>query len=134
MSENRRKAENENTSRSTAEWVSLAVALLILTGIVGVVVVLWLGPQENPARFRIERGLVRTVNGHHYLSFFVFNDGDETARNVRVEGLLRGNGKEERTETIFDYVPGRTKEEGVLIFTADPAEAVLRVSSYLKPE
>ena len=119
--------------RTTAEWTSLAIALLLLACVIGTVIALWLSPSQDPPRFTIEPGEIRNEDGRFYLSFTVHNDGDLTASEVTVEGTITDGGSEETATTTFDFLPGRTKVEGVLIFSRDPATADVRVVSYQKP-
>jgi uncharacterized protein (TIGR02588 family) len=113
--------------------VSLAVALLLVTGGVGVVVVLWLNSSNTQARFRVERGAIRNEAGQYYLPVTVTNEGDETGAQVTVEGRLRGTSGEEKAATIFDFIPARSSAEGVLVFTGEPSTAEVRVISYQQP-
>jgi uncharacterized protein (TIGR02588 family) len=129
----RNNDSRRNLPRSTAEWVSLWVALLILSLVVGTVIYLWLQPGERPARFRVETGGVRIEHGQFYLPFKVTNEGDETAAQVTVVGTLMVEGREETAETTFDYVPAHSSESGVLIFSKDPTRATVKVASYQVP-
>jgi uncharacterized protein (TIGR02588 family) len=122
-----------NLPRSTAEWVSLCVALLILAVVTGTVVRLGLQPKEKPARFMIEIGSVRIEGGQFYVPVKVTNEGDQTAAQVRLVGTLMFEGREEAAETTFDYIPSQSNEYGVLIFSRDPARATIRVASYQVP-
>ena len=120
-------------ARSTAEWVSLGVALLLLAGVIGTVIALWLSPSEDAPRFTVEHGAVRSEAGRFYLPITVRNDGDQTASEVSVAGVVAADGREETATTTFDFIPGQTKVEGVLIFSRDPAAASVRVVSFQKP-
>lgn len=119
----------EQPTRSQAEWISLGIALTLLTGVVATVVALWLRPSQ-PAEFTVERGEVRAANNQYYLPITVRNKGDATAAQVTVEGML---GTEETFTTTFDFVPARSNAEGVLIFSQEPAAATVRVVSYQEP-
>lgn len=131
-----KQAAPEATSvapRTKAEWVSLIISLLLLAGVVGTVIALWLRPVQNPPRFRLERGAVRTEAEHYYLPITVINEGDATGAQVTVEGTLQGATGEETAATTFDFVPARSRVAGVLVFTSDPAAAAVRVVSYQQP-
>jgi uncharacterized protein (TIGR02588 family) len=119
--------------RSAAEWVSLGVALVLLAGVIGTVVALWLSPSQDAPRFTVEHGETRREAGRFYLAITVHNDGDRTASEVTVVGVVAANGREETATTTFDFIPGHTKVEGVLIFGQDPSGADVRVVSYQKP-
>jgi uncharacterized protein (TIGR02588 family) len=119
--------------RTQAEWVSLIVSLLLLAGVVGLVVALWISPSGRPARFRVERGPARSEAGRYYLPVTVVNDGDATGAQVTVEGRLAVGGGEETATTTFDFIPARSSAEGVLVFTGDPSAAAVSVVSFQKP-
>jgi uncharacterized protein (TIGR02588 family) len=119
--------------RTKAEWVSLIVSLLLLAGVIGLVIALWISQSGRPARFRVERGSVRSEGGRYYLPVTVINDGDATGAQVAVEGRLSVGGREEAATTTFDFIPARSSAEGVLVFSGDPSAAVVSVVSFQKP-
>ncbi len=122
----------ENPRISNPEKVSFVLSLIILAALVGAVLYIWISPTQKPARFSLERGAVRLEGDKYYLDITVKNTGDETAKEVWVDGRLSVGGKEEKASTIFGFIPGRSEEKGVLIFSADPTDAVIRVESYQK--
>lgn len=129
----RQQDANGAAPRTKAEWVSLLISLLLLAGVVGTVIALWLRPTDNPPRFRLERGAVRHDAEHYYLPITLSNDGDATGAQVTIEGTLRGTDTEETATTTFDFVPARSRVEGVLVFTSEPTAATVRVVSYQQP-
>ena len=128
-----RRHDRQPPARSTAEWVSLAVALLLLAGIIGTVIVLWLAPESDPPRFTVEHGAVRHIGGQFYLGITVRNEGEQTASEVTVEGVIEDGGREETATTTFAFIPGHAEVQGTLVFTRDPAAARIRVVSYQRP-
>lgn len=129
----KKRKSSKITPRTTAEWVSLVVSLLLLAVVVGIVVKLWVGETDEPPRFKIETGAARNEAGLVYLPFTLTNDGDQTAAEVTVEGKLVAGATEEISSTTFDFIPGHARQEGVLVFSADPASAEVRVTSYQQP-
>lgn len=123
---------SEQPIRNQAEWFSLGISLALLAAVGGTVVSIWLHPSLKPAEFTVERGQVRTANGHYYLPITIKNEGDATAAEVTVEGRLN-NTPDETATTTFDFVPARSDAEGVLIFSQEPAGATVRVISYQEP-
>lgn len=122
-----------NKSRTPVEWITLGVAFLLLATVVGIVVWLLFTGSSEPARFTIERGATRIEEQLFYLPITVTNDGDETASQVQLAGTLVVNDQEETADTTFDFVPGHSQAEAVLIFSADPGAADVRVVSYQIP-
>jgi len=123
----------DHAKRSTAEWISLLVALAILAAVIGLVVWVWVRESGSPAQFTLERGATRQANEQFYLLVTIHNDGDLTASEVLLEGTLEVDGQEEAASTTFDFVPGHSEREATLMFSADPAEAELQVMSYQEP-
>ncbi|HYP29897.1 MAG TPA: hypothetical protein VE262_24520 [Blastocatellia bacterium] len=119
--------------RTGAEWVSLIISLVLLLLVVGTVVALWLNPSGNPARFRIDRGAIRSEGDVFYLPVIVSNDGDATGAQVTVSGKLEADGEEEEASTTFDFIPGHSSAEATLVFSKDPVSAEVRVTSYQNP-
>jgi uncharacterized protein (TIGR02588 family) len=129
----KKKTQSANKPRTAAEWVSLAISVLLLAGVIGIVVALWMTASDKPARFRVEPGAIRNESGPYYLSVKVINEGDKTGAQVTVEGKLKANDKEERAVTTFDFIPARSSAEGILIFASEPSSADVRVMSYQEP-
>lgn len=128
-----KKQNSPTLPRTGAEWVSLSVSLVLLATVVGMIILLWVREPAGPARFKIERGEIRSEAGLSHLSMTVTNVGGIAAREIRVEGKLSTNGLEERPTTTIDFLPVQAREEMVLIFRGDPSGASLEVVSYQQP-
>src|SRR5688500_14544552 len=74
--------------KSTAEWVSLSISLVILLGFVAAILWLWIHQPTGPPQFKIERAMVRNDAGVFYLPVTVTNIGGLAVGQVRVEGKL----------------------------------------------
>ncbi|HET8675260.1 MAG TPA: TIGR02588 family protein [Blastocatellia bacterium] len=129
----KKRKSSKIAPRTTAEWVSLVISLLLLGAVVGVVIKLWVSETKEPAQFKIEVGAARNDAGQYYLPFTLTNEGDQTAAEVMVEGRINAADNEETSSTTFDFIPGHARQEGVLIFSGDPATAQLRVASFQRP-
>ena len=77
--------------------------------------------------------MVRNEAGLFHLPVTVTNIGGLAGGQVRVEGRLNNEGREESTVTTIDFLPVRAQEEVVLIFRGEPSEAVVQVVSYRRP-
>ncbi|MGA9769196.1 MAG: hypothetical protein WBV94_09160 [Blastocatellia bacterium] len=119
--------------RTKAEWVSLIISIVLLAAVVAAVILLWVNSSNKPARFRIDRGAIRNEAGHYYLPISITNDGDTTGAQVTVEGTTGGGGNEETSATTFDFIPGHSTSQAVLIFSTEPTSAEMRVVSYQQP-
>ena len=129
----RTRKEASAAPKSTAEWISLAVSLIILLGFVGAIIWLWIHEPNGPAQFNVQRGVVRNETGLFHLPVTVTNTGGSAAGQVRVEGKLNNQGQEEITVTTIEFLPVRAQEEVVLIFRNEPSSAVVHVVSYRQP-
>jgi len=109
------------------------ISLLLLTAVVGLIGFLWITPTDEVPRFSVQRDQAREVDGVFYLPVTVHNHGDSTASQVLLEGSLMVDGQEQAPNTTLDFVPGHSDREATLIFSADPAQAEIRVVSYQKP-
>jgi uncharacterized protein (TIGR02588 family) len=131
MSDKKEKAKA--IPRTSAEWVSLIVSLLLLAAVVGVIVVLWVQDAGKPATFRVDTGTIRRVGPQYYLPITIRNDGDATGASVSVEGRLTGQKDDQTVTTTFDFIPAHASAEGVLVFPSDPSPADVRVVSFQPP-
>jgi uncharacterized protein (TIGR02588 family) len=129
----RTRQKGSAAPKSIAEWISLAVSLAILLGFVGVILWLWIREPTGPPQFKIQRGVVRNEAGLFHLPVTVTNIGGLACGQVRVEGKLNNEGREESTVTTIDFLPVRAQEEVVLIFRGEPSAAVVQVTSYRRP-
>ena len=129
----KKKGKTGITPRTKAEWVSLIISIALLAGVVAVVIALWAGSSQAPARFRIDRGTIRNEAGRYYLPISTTNEGDMTGAQVTVEGKIGSGSIEETSTTTFDFIPGHSTSEAVLIFSNEPTSAEMRVVSYQQP-
>ena len=119
--------------KSTAEWISLSVALTILFGFVAAILWLWIKRPTGPPQFKVERGVIRNETGLYHLPVTVTNIGGLGVAQVRVEGTLNNAGQKEITVTTINFLAVQAQEEVVLVFRGEPSAAVVQVVSYHRP-
>ena len=118
------------------EWLAAAIGLLLLLGSLGYLAydaVAGNGEVPNPS---VRVTGIEAQGPHFLVRLQVANAGRATAADLRVEGeLRRGTEVVERSETAFDYLPGRSVREAGLFFRHDPRalELVLTARSYQQP-
>lgn len=121
--------------RSAAEWISFAVAAVVLLALMGSIG--WLGLQPTGAAvLRVEpTGSVRESAGLRYLSATISNEGHEPVEAVLVVAEATVDGEKVEAEQSIDFLSGGEQEEVVFLFEATvPPEAVTyRVASYKLP-
>ncbi|WP_029214716.1 TIGR02588 family protein [Kallotenue papyrolyticum] len=121
--------------RSLPEWISFAIAALILLTIVGALIYDWIATPPTPPVLTVRQGATRQANGLFYVPFQVENSGGATAAAVQVVATLRVGDHEEQGEQQIDFLAGGETAEGAFVFMRDPAagELELRVAGYKMP-
>ena len=121
----------KNGSSPKARWVEwIAGTLSALVVVLMLSWVAWEAITEDPTppdfaiaimeRVAVERGF-RVV-------FDIANTSNQTAAAVVVRGeIIDGATTIETADVTFDYVPGGSKETGVILFSQDPGTRTLRV-------
>jgi len=121
--------------RSAAEWVSFAVACLVLALVVGLIA-LELRGTAAPAAPTVELAgsPIEEADGFH-VSVEIRNEGDEAASDVQVIATLTIDGEPTDGDLTVDFLAGGASEELVFVFPDDPAdgELELRVAGYSTP-
>ena len=102
-------------------------------GFVAAIFWLWIHQPTGPPQFKIERGVVRSETGLFHLPVTITNTGGLAVGQVRVQGKLNNEGREEITVITIDFLPVRAQEEVVLVFRSEPSAAVVQVVSYRRP-
>jgi uncharacterized protein (TIGR02588 family) len=129
--------ETVSTARSLAEWITFAIASLVLIALIGLVVYDWVVNQDRPPAFQVEvTESARITNGRYYVPFMITNTGGRIARTVQVTAELHIAGELDETgEQQIDFLSGQERKGGSFIFTHNPQEGelVLRVASYRLP-
>lgn len=113
--------------RNRAQWVSFAVAALVLGLVVGLVVREAVGPNQPPTPVA-HVDSVRATEGRWFVSVEVVNEGDLTAAEVQVEAelVVAGEAPEGGDQTI-DFLPGHETRHLVFAFDHDPADGEVSV-------
>lgn len=122
--------------RSSAEWVTFGVSVVILSTVIGLVLYVWLGQQRKPPILSVTyQNEIRTVNGQFYVPFTLTNKGGETVESVRVLAELKTNSDKEEGEQEIDFLSSGEEQEGAFIFSKNPMQGklTLKVTSYKLP-
>jgi uncharacterized protein (TIGR02588 family) len=125
---NDNKDTDKKGKRTTAEWVTLGVSLVVLLGLVGLVVFVSLTRGDKPSTIKIEPVLneVRQSEDAYYLPINITNDGDMAVGDVEVELSLASEGSEPETIafTVLFLAGGETSQE-IVAFSTDPSKGEL---------
>lgn len=126
----------QNSPRSTAEWTTFSIALLILATLIGLVIYKWVTQKDQPPLLAVTPETeIRQAPGQFYVPFSITNTGGATAESVQVIAELSINGEVESGEQQIDFLASGEKQEGAFVFSRDPHQGklVIRVASYKLP-
>ena len=121
--------------RSTAEWVTFAVASAILLSLVALILLQIPSggsPPEPSARIT---GPPEERGGSWFVVVDVENSGDGAAENVQVLAALEIDDRTEEGDQTIDFLSGGETESIEFVFDDDPGEGALtvRVTGYSVP-
>src|SRR5687768_10970034 len=103
------------------EWVAAGIGLVLILGAVGFLLWEGLNPQAGPPVLVASAERITRTPGGYVVDVTVENRSRTTAAGVDVEGVVHPAGQEPETASItFDYLPGRSRRTGGLVFQADP--------------
>lgn len=133
--QDRDRQEKSASGRTIAEWITFAVAALILAGVVAVIGADAIATHRPPA-FTTTVATTAERNGAHYITVEVHNEGDTTASDVKVDAQLQQNGSTvERATQTLDFLAGQERRQLTFVCTHDPRQAQLQtgVSAFQVP-
>jgi uncharacterized protein (TIGR02588 family) len=128
--------ERREAPPSAWEWFAAAIGLLLLLASIGYLAYDAVTEREEPPSPAIRVMGIEPQGDRFLVRLQVVNRTRATASSLRIEGeLRRGSEVVERSETEFDYLPGKSSREGGLFFRADPRtlQLVLSARSYQAP-
>jgi len=129
----RRRRQNaiqsgQHAAARRIEWVIGIASGLLVAGLIGFLAYDGLTATGAHPEFAVETGAVIRAGELYVVTFTLANGGDATAAAVDVVGELARPGASAETATVtFDYVPARSRREGALVFTTDPAGGQLTI-------
>lgn len=131
MSEDTRVDEQ---GRSPVEWVTFAVAVVII-GIVVALVAVEIPKSKTPPAPVAEPGVIEARGDRYVVPVIVRNQGQRTATDVQVRATLTVDGEEHEGDQLVDFLSGGESEEVEFVFEDDPTDGELevRVTGYGLP-
>jgi uncharacterized protein (TIGR02588 family) len=127
----------QKNGRSLAEWITFAIASIILVTLVVLIIYDWQVNQLRPPEFQVTVDTpTRTVDNQYYVPFDIQNTGGQIARTVQVTATLQIDGAEDETgDQQIDYLSGNEHKYGSFVFSKNPDEGdlMIRVASYRLP-
>ncbi|MBB4016506.1 uncharacterized protein (TIGR02588 family) [Chelatococcus caeni] len=131
------KAGAPASYEKSLEWVVGGVAFFFVVVLLGYLLGLGAWVDGQPPRFSIVVESVEQIGNVYQMQVVVTNEGDVTASDVTLRGVLRREvGADEARELRFDYLPQRSQRRGAFVFEQDPrsdATMHLFVTGYVEP-
>ena len=117
-----------------AEWVTFAVAALIVLGVLGAILSQVASPSAPPSP-GVEVEAAQERDGRWFVPATVTNEGDETAQDVQVTATLTTDDGEVTSDQVVAFLAGGEEQEIEFVFDEDPGdgELVVEVGSYSLP-
>jgi uncharacterized protein (TIGR02588 family) len=130
--------QGSNAQKQTPllEWILGGIGVLLLTACVVFLVYEGMHGEETPGELTATVKEIVSTDGTHIVTFELSNAGTQTLSNVHVTARLLDNDREvERAQTVIDYLPGHSLQEGGFYFSTDPRkhELVIAPEGYQKP-
>ncbi|MFP4009253.1 MAG: TIGR02588 family protein [Spirulinaceae cyanobacterium] len=133
----RDRKEIEESQRSSAEWISFSIALILLGIVVSLIVYSWASQTYKPPILEVETSAdIRQVNHQFYVPFTVTNEGGTTVKSVEVVAELWIDDKlQQQGSQEISFLSGGEIQSGAFIFNYNPdsGELIIRVASYQLP-
>ncbi|KXG87232.1 hypothetical protein [Agrobacterium bohemicum] len=117
------------------EWLTGLVSAVIVLAVVGWIAKDAFRDQDTTPDLGATVVTTEQRSNKFQVLFEVSNGASATASQVTVHGeILDGSDIVEKASTILDYVPGKSKARGGLIFKNDPTgRIILNVSAFNEP-
>jgi uncharacterized protein (TIGR02588 family) len=118
------------------EWLVGSIGVGLLVACVCFLIYEGVSTSEQPGAVTASVKEIIKTDAAHLVTFDLQNTGTQTLSNVHVTARLAADGREiERAQTVIDYLPGRSHQEGGFYFEHDPRafELEIRPEGYQTP-
>lgn len=118
---------------TAAEWTTLVLSSVLIAAVVAAVVYLSVTRGDAPPAFQAALQAAEARSGRFYLPVTVTNTGDVAAREIRVRVELRTGDTTESSTFTIELLAAGASDDGVAIFSSDPAQGTVQalVESFL---
>jgi uncharacterized protein (TIGR02588 family) len=117
---------DDDRTRTSAEWVTFGVAVLILLALIGAILT-EARQSHDPARPVASVEKTKRVGDRYEVSVTVENRGDLAASAVQVLASLEVDGETTEGDQTIDFLAGDDEEDLVFYFSEDPRDGKLSV-------
>lgn len=130
----------DHSDSNRLEWWLAGISALLIAGIIGFLVLQALHTVLNTEKSKpdpvAEVINIAPISRGYRVEIAAFNHGEATAARVKFRATLQHQGETiETAEVTFDYLPGKSKRLGAVIFMRDPRllETDIQAESYVAP-
>jgi uncharacterized protein (TIGR02588 family) len=131
-----RQANKKHAEPPVWEWFAAAVGFILVAGTIGFLIYSAVTEANSPPKLTVKTDSVTALENGWLVKFSLYNDGENNAAEVVVEGKISEDGKDAETSSVtIDYAPSHSRREGALLFTKEPKEEnfQIRALGYQKP-
>ncbi|MBB5753269.1 hypothetical protein [Prosthecomicrobium pneumaticum] len=121
---------------SPVEWAAAAAGAVLLVATIAYLVHYGLTKPEGPPVIRVVVETVEPAGEGYRVGFTATNEGNGTAAELSIRGVLRAGGAEIEASTArIDFLPQESSRSGGLFFRRDPRALTLdlRAEGYVEP-
>lgn len=133
----RKKSNNQEFKKNKLEWSVFGVSTLLLLGLISYLCYEAFTHQPSPPDLEVNYSKDSSKRNAFAYKILLQNHGEETAEDVMIEAcMMRSDSVIERSELQIAFSPKRSKREGWINFSIDPATADsihVKVMSYKEP-
>lgn len=131
MKKNKDKQEEKNW----LEWTITIISGILVVFTFGFLVYQMINEEQTPPDIVVVLGEVSEKDGAFSVPIKATNAGNETAENVLIEIVLKGEPQEEKSQMNFAYLPRKSSANGWVIFSRKPElkDLETRVIGYTIP-
>lgn len=122
--------------KNPIEWTVFGIGSVLVLGVMGILILEWVGADQRPADIEVTVGDPVPSNGGYRMLVRARNIGSATAEQVRIEVLLRrGAQSVEQAEITLAFLPRRAERKGWVFFRNDPRrfQVLARPVGYQEP-
>lgn len=130
------KNKSQKETPPALEWLVAAIGFILVAGTIGFLIYTAATQADTPPKLSVKTDSVTALENGFLVKFSLYNDGENNAAEVVVEGKITEGGKDLETSSVtIDYSPSHSRREGALLFTKEPKEEnfQIRALGYQKP-
>ena len=136
-SEEKKSRNKQNEKPPTLEWLAAAIGFMLVAGTIGFLIYSAITEENTPPKLVVKTDSITANGGGYLVKFSLYNDGENNAADVVVEGKIAEGEKDLETSSVtIDYSPSHSRREGALLFTKEPKSGEnfqIRALGYQKP-